>query len=261
MNIFLIKSFFNYLLKSKHKGGHGIHSPFVYQFVANVLEDKTKHAEYSKINKLRNQLKKSNKIIFVEDFGAGSKNNLSSQRIVKQIVKYSSSGNKIGELLFRMAKNYQPKSILEIGTCLGISTIYLSLANNNSKIITIEGSQQLSKVAQENFNNLERCNIQSIIGNFDTVLPSILKSNNFDFIFFDGNHTKEATIRYFEQSLPFAHNDTIFVFDDIHWSDGMEMAWQHIVNHIDTVVTIDLFYLGIVFFRKQMQKQHFIIKW
>ena len=97
-------------------------------------------------------------------------------------------------------------------------------------------------------------------GSFDEELPKILASNTPDFVFFDGNHRKDPTLRYFNWCLDKATDDSIFIFDDIHWSDDMESAWDDIKSHKRVTVTIDLFEMGIVFFKKKQAKQHFIVR-
>jgi len=81
-----------------------------------------------------------------------------------------------------------------------------------------------------------------------------------DLIYFDGNHQKEASLHYFEKLLPLAHNDSVFIFDDIHWSREMEEAWEQIKAHPRVRVSIDTFYWGLVFFRKEQEKEHFSIR-
>jgi len=81
-----------------------------------------------------------------------------------------------------------------------------------------------------------------------------------DLVYFDGNHQKEPTLNYFHTCLQKAHKNSLFIFDDIHWSDGMEEAWEQIKKHDRVHLTIDLFQFGIVFFEKEMPKQHFILK-
>jgi predicted O-methyltransferase YrrM len=160
-----------------------------------------------------------------------------------------------------LVKHFQPVNLLELGTSLGISTAYMSKASPTKKIITIEGSENIANIAIDNFNRLNISNIQVITGNFDIQLPKLLQNTStFDFVFFDGNHRKQPTLSYFELCLQHKHNDSVFVFDDIHWSDEMEEAWESIKQSPEVTVTIDLFFIGLVFFRKESTKEHFIIR-
>jgi len=239
---------------------HNIHSPFVYELLTNVLEDENKFYAFDEIEKIRNGWLNSKKEIEVTDFGAGSSVNLSSKRKIKDIAKHSAKSAKYGQLLFRVVNYFQPKTILELGTSIGISSLYLSFPNKKIKLITIEGCPEIAKVASTTIKKAELKNIELIVGNFDTQLPLILKTNQkFDFIFIDGNHRKEPTLNYFRQCLQGIQNNSIIIFDDIHWSDEMEEAWEEIKKHPQVTVTIDLFFIGLVFFRKEQMKQDFVV--
>ena len=164
-------------------------------------------------------------------------------------------------MLFRFACLMQPKNILELGTSLGITTLYLSFARSSGNIYTIEGCPNIAKIAQTNFKNAKATNIDSTVGNLDKKLPEILtKIDSLDMVFFDANHTKEATLNYFYQCLEKANNNTVFIFDDIYWSEGMTEAWKEIYNNEKVTYSIDLFHLGMVFFNKEWIKSHFKVK-
>lgn len=257
-----IRFIFKYLLyRLTSQTKHDIHSPFVFDLLTNVIEDTTPFYAYKEIEALRKELLKSAESVKITDYGAGSSfSNLSVKRI-KDIARHSAKTPKYGQLLFRIINYLHPETLLELGTSLGISTLYQVMPSSKSKMITIEGCPEIAQFATGNFKKLKVENIELMLGNFDDVLLKALQKNKkTDYVFFDGNHRKEPTIRYFEQCLPFIQNDTFFVFDDIHWSKEMEEAWQYIKNHSRTTVTIDLFFLGLVFFRKEQKKQHFVIR-
>jgi predicted O-methyltransferase YrrM len=198
----------------------------------------------------------------VEDFGAGSAVSKTGKRSISSIAKNAAKPKKFGQLLFRMVKYYQPSSILELGTSLGITTSYLSLASPVAKLITMEGSKEIAEKARQNFESLELKNINLVEGNFDSTLSSVVRGlSTVDFAFLDGNHRQEPTERYFQQLLSKTNNDSILVFDDIHWSREMEAAWERIKIHPAVTCSIDLFFISIVFFRKEIkEKQHFNIR-
>jgi len=134
------------------------------------------------------------------------------------------------------------------------------LGNTNVKITSLEGCGETAAVAKNMFTQYELNQIEVIEGDFKDTLEDTLNESFFDLIYFDGNHSKEATIHYFEQCLPSAHNDTLFLFDDIHWSPEMEAAWEEIKQHEQVTVSIDTFQWGFLFFRKEQQKEHFTIR-
>ena len=185
-----------------------------------------------------------------------------NQRTVSSIARNAAKSKKLGQLLFRMVKFYQPSTILELGTSLGITSSYLALANQDARMITMEGSKEIAEAARKNFRNLEIRNLEIVEGNFDDKLSSaITQLSSIDFVFIDGNHRKEPTERYFKELLAKMNKDSILVFDDIHWSNEMEAAWETIKNNAAVTCSIDLFFIGIVFFRKEFkEKQDFAIR-
>lgn len=257
-----IRFLFNYLFyRFVSQTKHDIHSPFVFDLLTNVIEDCTPFYAYKEIETLRKELLESKEMIRVTDYGAGSLFNNLPERKISDIARSASKSTKYGQLLFRIINHFQPQTLLELGTSLGISTLYQAKPSSKSKLITIEGCPETAQRAVYNFKKLGAENIELLVGNFDELLPKALKDlGEVDYVFFDGNHRKEATIRYFEQCLPFIHNNTLFVFDDIHWSEEMQEAWKYIQNSPQVTVTIDLFFLGLVFFRKEQKKQDFVLR-
>ena len=258
----LAKKYFSYYFNASNGKGHGTHSPFVYDLIIHVLNDKKKYEPYQKIELLRKQLLTNNATIEVEDFGAGSAVIPFKNRKIKDIANSSLKKKKYAQLLFRIAKYYQSKSIVELGTSFGISTCYLASANSNTKVITFEGSHNIAKIALNNFSKAGLKNVELIEGSFEKTLPSIIDiTQNVDFLFIDGNHRKKATLEYFDIFLKKANTQSIFIFDDIHWSEEMEEAWKLIQQQPSVTLTIDLFFIGLVFFSKDFKaKQHFTIR-
>lgn len=255
--------YINYLLKASNGKGHGIHSPFVFEFVTKVKNGPKDQHIYITIESLRKKLLHNDSTITVEDFGAGSRIIGTKERVVKQIASTSLKPKKYSQLMHRMVQHYQPKTVLEIGTSLGITTSYLAKANNNSSVITMEGAKAIAAIAKQNFESLGVSNIQQVIGNFDDTLPSTLSSlQTIDFAFIDGNHRYEPTINYFQQILEKSNNNTIIILDDIYWSKEMEQAWNWVKEHEKVTLTIDLFAIGIVVLKKEiLHKQHFRIRY
>ncbi|MFH1004360.1 MAG: class I SAM-dependent methyltransferase [Bacteroidota bacterium] len=268
-NLAFLFKYFRYLLSSKTL--HKIHSPFVYELTEKVIFCDKHFYAFDEIELLRERLLHSEKIIKVKNFGTGK----SGEKKISSIVRHSAKSFKYGKLLFLLVNYFHPQTILELGTSLGISTLYLASANKKSKVITIEGCPTLANEARKNFKSLGLNNIESVVGNFDSVLSDVISKlsvapieyksishcTNCQLIFFDGNHRKTSTLNYFSQCLKIADNNSVFVFDDIHWSNEMEEAWKEIKKHSRVTVTIDLFFLGIVFFRNEQAKQNFVIRY
>lgn len=238
---------------------HGVHSPFVFDLVTTCFYDKTIYPQYQQLTAYRKNLLQDKKTITITDFGSGSKVFDSNQREISAIAKTSGSTLKNTKLLLRIAHYFQPASILELGTNLGMGTQALALGNAKAKVTTIEGCPEILKVAKENFTRENLINIATIPGDFKEEIPKLTQSH-WDLVFLDGHHAKEATLQYFELLLPKAHNDSVFIFDDIHWSPEMAQAWEIIKDHPKVTVTVDIFHWGIVFFRQEQRKEHFKIR-
>ena len=251
-------AYIKFLVSSKNK--HGVHSPFVFNLVTQCLYEKSTPFGFQTWENLQNQLLSNQNFIHVTDFGVGSKIFTSNKRQVRKIAKYAGISKKRAQLLMQLSTYFDVKDVLEIGTSVGLGTSAISLGAIHANIITLEGCQETAAIAKSMFNRFKLNNIKVIEGDFIETLESSLNSSKYDLIYFDGNHSKEATIRYFEQCLPTVHNETLFLFDDIHWSQDMEDAWDYIKEHEKVTVSIDTFQWGLVFFRQEQQKEHFIIR-
>ena len=260
--LFIVKSYIKFLSNSTNE--HGVHSPFVFDFVMKCIYDKTNYPEYEVLKNYRKFLLENKNTIEVTDFGAGSRIFKSNTREIAKIAQTAGISQKNAELLFRIVRYFQPKTILEIGTSLGLATSALSSGNQNAEIISLEGCPNTMAITKEMFQNssfkFNAENIKFVNTKFEDYLSNCqLKTENWQLIYFDGNHSKKATLAYFETLLPTISNDSVWIFDDIHWSLDMEEAWDSIKNHPEVSVTIDTFQWGIVFFRKEQNKEHFII--
>lgn len=257
----LSKKYLRYYLSASNGKGHGIHSPFVFDFIKNVLTDKKTYPSYQKIEAIRAALKSDKTIIEVYDFGAGSNSLRSNKRVIKDIANSSLKPKKYAQLLYRMVQYYKPATILELGTSLGITAAYLASANKNAKVFTCEGAQNIAAIAQNNFDQISIDNIRMVTGDFaKTLAPLLSDLKKIDFAFIDGNHRKIPTLDYFHLLLAHSGKNTILVFDDVHWSLEMEHAWAAIQQHEAVTLTIDLFFIGIVFINKDFKvRQHFTI--
>ena len=259
MIIQFITDYLKHRLTAKTR--HGTHSPFVYKLADEVIYDFSDKFEYKNIEAQRKKLFNDDSVITVTDLGAGSQLNKNRTKKVSQIAKNALKSPRLAKLIYRLAQNTQPKTAIELGTCLGITTAYLSKASPEAQIITIEGCPETANVARKNFKDLDSNNIELHIGNFDEILPDIIsRQPTLDFVYIDGNHRKDATLNYFKWCLPKVTENSLLIFDDIYWSQGMKEAWEEIKSHNDVTVTIDLFWIGLVYFKKGQAKEHFKLK-
>ena len=255
-----ISDYLKHRLTSKSR--HGTHSPFVYKLTDEVIYDFKSNDDYKSIEAQRKKLLNDDSLVNVTDLGAGSHLNKNRTKKVRQIAKNALKSPSLAQLIYRLAKDNDPNNIVELGTCLGITTAYLSKACPDADIITVEGCPETAKVAYNNFRQLDLENVELRVGNFDQLLPEIIAEQaQLDFVYVDGNHRKDATINYFNWCLPKVHEGTLLIFDDIYWSEGMKEAWEEIKANPQVTVTIDLFWIGLVFFKKGQAKEHFKIKY
>lgn len=254
----LFKSYLKFIWNSTN--AHGVHSPFVFNLLQKCFYDKTNYPEYSVLEKYRNSLLANKSTIEVTDFGAGSRVFKSSTRAVNQIAKNAGISPERAKLLFRIVNYFQPKSILEIGTSLGLATSALAL-NDFSEVTTLEGCPETMNQCQLQLQKFNINNVTCVNIEFSKQLKTYnLQPTTYNLIYFDGNHSKEATLEYFELLLPTITNESVWIFDDIHWSTAMEEAWEIIKKHPKVTVTVDTFQWGIVFFRNEQVKEDFIVR-
>lgn len=258
----LAKKYLHYWLSASNGKGHGIHSPFVFDFVDKILTGYRDQPCYAAIEQQRKALLRDAALIEVEDFGAGSTVIKSDRRRISAIAASSLKSKKYARLLYRMVQYYKPQNILELGTSFGITTAYLASANQAAKVFTCEGSSAIAAIAKKNFEVLGLKNIEITEGDLTTSLsPLLSRLKIIDFAFIDGNHRKVPTLDYFTKILQHTTTSTILVFDDIHWSAEMEESWEEIKRNQTVTLSIDLFFMGIVFLNTDFNhKQHFSIR-
>ncbi len=258
----LFWKYFVYQLTAKSKKGHGIHSPFVFKLARAVLNDERRFSEFDRIDKRRSLYLLCDREIPVVDFGAGSRVMKGSPRKVSEIAKYACLQPKYGELLFRLVRFFQPERIVEFGTSLGIGTLYIAFASPNGKVFSVEGCESVAGIARETMIQEGAANVKIETAEFLALLKqNRLPFERVDFVYFDGGHTRETTLFLFETMLGKINENTIFVFDDIRWSVGMEKAWKEICSNPRVSLSIDLFAMGLVFFHKGISKQHVVLKY
>ncbi len=263
MFFFRIKEYLRYLLTSRHRGGHGIHSPFVYDLVSRVFRNKIDADVVSKIERVRKDLKRDKRTILINDLGAGSVNNMNGQvfRRVSDIAKHSSIPEKYGILLSNLAKQFGGKGVIELGTAFGISSMYMAVSCSGSKIDTIEGCMETARLAENAIRKAGIGNVSVHCRSFDECLPSLLnRQDSPGLVFIDGNHRKDALLRYFNLIAENSDSNTVVVLDDIYLTPEMKNAWKIIREHKKVTVTIDVHRMGIVFFRTGINSNHFVVR-
>jgi predicted O-methyltransferase YrrM len=244
-----IKYYLKYRLKAQ--SSHGAHSPFIYKLIETLIDDKNcTFAEFEQLDVVRKRLLKDTQTLTIEDLGAGSSILKSRTRKVSDIAKHSISQKRFSEFYFKLINYFNHQIVIELGTSLGLNTVYLARSGKQTKVYSIEGSKALHDYAKQIITNYPTNNVELLYGSFDREFEPLLKKlKHIDFLLVDGNHTYQATLRYFKNALPYIHENTLIVFDDIYWSEGMTKAWEEIKAHPQVSVTLDFYYCGLVFFK------------
>jgi predicted O-methyltransferase YrrM len=254
--------YLEYLVFSRHSKGHGIHSPFVFDLVSTLFRNKTAADVVCSIEIARKSLLKDKRKIVVNDMGSGREKRKTPHRKVSEIVRNSAVPERYGRLLSNLAGRFGNGTILELGTSLGISTMYLACATPSAKVYTIDACGECSGIAAENFSSAGLSNIRQLNGSFEDVLPSLLTAGlDPGFIFIDGDHRKKAVIENFSILADSSGSETVIAIDDIHDSPEMTDAWNEIRYHGKVTATIDIFRMGIVFFREDITRNHYTIRY
>jgi predicted O-methyltransferase YrrM len=261
--------YLHYYFTAANGKGHGIHSPFVFDFVTRVLNDRGPYPAWAAIEELRGRLLRDDRLVRIEDMGAGSVSTRPGKaRKIADIARRAAKPPKLGQLLFRIARHYQPATVLELGTSLGLSTAYLATGAPEARVISMEGSGEIIKMAAENLRSMG-VDAELLPGNFDVLLEPLLERTGkppatagpVELAFVDGNHRYEPTLRYFHLLMAHMSAPAVLIFDDIHWSADMERAWAEIRADLRVYMTIDLFFIGLVFLREEFKvKQDFTIR-
>ncbi len=262
MKVYRIIKYLKYIFFSSHKRGHGIHSPFVFNIVLKVFRNKTSSDIVFKIESIRKRLISDTRIIEITDFGTGSEVRKGKIRRVSEIVRCSSIQEKYGKLLSGLAAEFGKTAIIEFGTSFGISTMYMAAGNRAAIVYTMEGSHEISEIAKENFVEAGLTNINILEGQFETLLPELEEKRiNPGLVFIDGNHRKLATIEYFTRLIDLTDENSVIVIDDIYYSSEMGEAWKEIKENKRVSFTIDIYRMGLVFFRQGMTRNDYIIRY
>ena len=253
--------YLQYYFTAANGKGHGIHSPFVFDFVTRVMNDRGPYPAWAAIEELRGRLLRDDRLVRIEDMGAGSAFAGARMRKISDIARRAAKPPRLGQLLFRIAHHYQPATVLELGTSLGLSTAYLATGAPGARVISMEGSGEIIKTAAENLRSVG-VDAELIQGNFDVLLdPLLSRVGPVGLAFVDGNHRYEPTLRYFHSLMAHMSAPAVLIFDDIHWSADMERAWAEIRADLRVYMTIDLFFIGLVFLREEFKvKQDFTIR-
>lgn len=241
---------------------HSVHSPFVFDLISTVFKDHSKDRNLLDIEKVRKSILQNRRFIETTDFGSTGTTGSYSVKVgeVRNFASNSVVSHKDGELLYRLTKHFKPAVIVEFGTCFGLSTSYLAAGNPEARIYTVEGCATKAQIAESYFQE-QGLRIRQLTGRFSKIIDQTLtESGSPDLVFVDGDHTYESTISLYDKLASMANPGTILIFHDIYHSSYMKSAWSKICSDERITVSLDLYSMGIVFFRPGITKQHFKLR-
>lgn len=242
---------------------HGVHSPFVYALATQVLPH-VPTDEGARIEALRAQCARSREVREIDDLGAGygGQQRPRIRKTMAEVVRSSARTRREGEFLMRLCRHCEPGQVLELGTNLGFSALYLAAGMPRpADLLTVEGAPALAGAAARNFEQMGVAPRQ-IVGDFAKVMADEIDWQAFrpGMVLLDGNHRKAPTLAYFESLLDRVAPGAVIVLDDIYWSDEMQAAWREIAAHPRVGVSIDLFCMGLCFLDRPQAKEHFSLR-
>ena len=288
-NVYLyrVSSWLKHQLTARNTGGHGVHSPYLFEWVRMVMSDKNTYYVWDEIEEIRQEMLKDTRELEFVDYGSGgplptspSKGRSANIRRVCDIATGSLARRKEAQLLARLvgwlgrplltspsrggigdeaSEDRKGLTIVELGTSLGVTTAYLAAMDSRNKVVTYEGCPAVAEVARANWEKLGLSNIACVVGEItvDSLQLAIDSLSGIDVAFIDANHTCEATLTYFNALASRVHEKSVVVVDDIHYNEDMEKAWKAICADERVTTTMDLYRMGLVFFDKHYWRKHY----
>ena len=288
-NVYLyrVSSWLKHQLTARNTGGHGVHSPYLFEWVRMVMSDKNTYYVWDEIEEIRQEMLKDTRELEFVDYGSGgplptspSKGRSANMRRVCDIAMGSLARRKEAQLLARLvgwlgrplltspsrggigdeaSEDRKGLTIVELGTSLGVTTAYLAAMDSRNKVVTYEGCPAVAEVARANWKKLGLSNIACVVGEItvDSLQLAVDRLSGIDVAFIDANHTYEATLTYFNALASRVHEKSVVVVDDIHYNEDMEKAWKAICADERVTTTMDLYRMGLVFFDKHYWRKHY----
>lgn len=243
--------YLKYLWKSKHRNGFGIHSPSLFHLITNVIEENLQYYKYGLVEQVRNILKKSGQKIT-----AGGKT-----MTLETVIKRDCKPKHLSQMLMRLAVHYKPKTILEIGTSLGVSTMYIAAADSKAKIVTIDHEKEIAALNAKNFKRAGFHNIDMICGDAVVELENAIKKlDQIDMLYIDISDANKS-LRVFNDAKGNMSSKSLCVVGDIHESDEKEELWNKLKEDNIVNVSLDIFDFGLLIIDNELQKEHFTLRY
>lgn len=262
-----IKLFVKYIVYkfiARHRKGFGIHSPFTFALLNKTFREKIPSSVKEKARDYKKGFLSNKEVLPRSILGAGAllHNGERKKALVSQIMRQTAIPSHYGNLLYLLSKHFGTDGILELGTGLGMSTLYLAIGAPSGTVVSVEGHQPYAQRAEQELKKVDVNNVRIVTAQFEEALEKLKSERKqFGLFYIDGDHTLSSTISNFERCIDISTQNAIFIFDDIHWSDEMEQAWKTIKQHAKCRISMDLFRMGIVFINEKFLKQDYIVRY
>ena len=201
-----LKRPFVWLLRFRHRCGYGVHSPFAFNLITQVIYQRTPYYSY------RDLAEEEKKQAPHRD-----KHWLYELRKVKR-------------LLFRLVNEVQPDAVFDAGT-LSASSLYLKAAKRQA----------------------DYTSASSLSGLF------LEKDIPVDFLYLHDYRHPEFVEAVFRLCADRTQSRSLFVVEGIRYTPAMYALWKRMQQDARVGITFDLYDLGLLFFDKSKQKQHYIV--
>lgn len=241
----------------RYRKGFGVHSPFVFSLITKVIEEKCPYYCFQEIELLRKQLLFGEKKITYPDRKC---NGRIKTRAIGSIVKHEAISPKEGALLFRLTNYFKSKHILQIGSNMGLSTLYLTSYAKGLSCIALEHIPEFAEISKQTISRKGRNKVDLRIGEYIKLLPQALNDlHTVDLVFFNTQHETVDNQELFNECLKFVKNETLFIFEGINANNEMRSFWKNVCACPEVTVSLDLFSLGIAVFNKKLHKKNYIV--
>ena len=262
MNFYYVKKYLDYILFSSHKRGHGIHSPFVFNLITKVFRNKINPDVVFNIEKIRQMMISDKRLINVNDYGSGTEGTRGTLRKITEIKKHSTIPKRYGLLLAALSREFGKPGMIAVGTSLGLSPLYLAAGSPDVTVHLIESHPEILEIVKDNIVSSEPGNISLYTGKFEEALAEIANKGIKPGLFFiDGDHSNEKMLRYFKKVAEMGDRNSLIVLNDINGSAEMGETWKKIKKHEKVSLTVDIFRMGLVFFREGVSRFDYIIRY
>ena len=245
---------------------YDIHAPLAFRFLGEVVEDRRHFDAYDDLDALRARYAADDTWVELQDAGAGSQVGNRERRRVRDIAATSGSPARFGRYLTSLVDWRGARRVLELGSNLGIGSCYLAAGIPlDGRLVTIDADPAMAAFAKTALaQTVPFAHAEVVTGTFADTLPKVLADlGGVDVAFVDGHHAEEPTKAYYRQLREACHEGSVLIFDDVHWSSGMEAAWKWIRSRPEVTMSFDLYRWGVVFFDESIRvpQHHHVAPW